>query len=59
LVRIGKHSSDIRGMLAEDWNNQVFTTFCKSDDSYPPILGAFRPADESFSSKLSAIPLEN
>ncbi len=35
-------------MLTEDWNNQVFTAFCKSDDSYPPIAGAFHPADKSF-----------
>jgi hypothetical protein len=47
-VSIGKHSADFREMLAEDWNNQVFTAFCKSYDSYPPIVGAFRPADESF-----------
>jgi hypothetical protein len=47
-VGIGKYSPDFRGMLAEDWNNQVFTAFCKSDDPYPPIVGAFRPADESF-----------
>jgi hypothetical protein len=32
-------------MLAENWDDQVFTAFCKSDDSDPPIFGAFRPAD--------------
>jgi hypothetical protein len=47
-VSIGKHSADFRGMLAEDWNSQVFAAFCRSDDSYPPIVGAFHPADQSF-----------
>jgi hypothetical protein len=47
-VRISKHPSDFRGMLAKDWNNQVFTAFCKSNDSYPPIVRAFHSRDQSF-----------
>jgi hypothetical protein len=47
-VGIGKYSSDFRRMLAEDWNNQVFTAFCKSDDSYPSIVRAFHSGDQSF-----------
>ena len=34
-------------LIREDWNNQVLTAFCKRDDSYPPIVKAFLPADES------------
>ena len=44
-VSVGKYPGDFRGMLAEDWKNEVFTGLCKRDDSYPPIIGAFRPAD--------------
>jgi len=47
-VGSGKDSADFRGMRTEAWNNQVCTAFRKSDDSYPPIVGAFRPADQSF-----------
>jgi hypothetical protein len=47
-MSIGKHSADFGGVLAEDWNNQVFTGLCKRDDSYPPIVRVFRPAHQSF-----------
>ena len=45
---IGKHFADFCGMLAEVWNNEVFTGVCKRDDSHPPTVGAFRAADQSF-----------
>jgi len=46
--RIGKHSSDFRGMLAENWHNHVFTALRKHDDPDSPIIGTFRSADQSF-----------
>ena len=40
-------------MLAEDWNNEVLTGLCKRDDSYPPIVGAFRAADQGAKSHVT------
>ena len=45
-VRIGKHSADFRGVLVENWDNQVLTALRKCDDSNPPISRSFRPADQ-------------